>query len=548
MIKFLASILFVIRFFKKNKKVSQYLITTLVLFSIFYFFNSDMAITMISLILRLGFSALLLISQFAFLFMFMARSKTITIIPGDKNQLTLNDYKGQDILVENMRQWIKTLRGDKKFQEMGGEPPRGLLLVGRAGTGKTQLLKCLSGEAGIAMHAIEGSGFKAMFWGIDILKMNQFVNKARNLALEYGSAICYIDEIDAVASSRGGVMGGQNQPAGMMGIGGGSLSTLLTQMDGLSEEREFIKCQNIIRKLFGMKSINEGYVMFVGATNRPDVLDPAIVRAGRLDKTITVEPPDAKGRKEIFEYYLNKIKHDDINVDSVVAFSHGITPAEIAMSVQRDSVRNARFANRNSVTQEDLEWALVEERAGFSNPIDNMPIEQQKQVCIHESGHAVALYHLRKDRLISFVSTVRRGSALGMVIPVDTETNYAIPLKSFIADIRISMAGDKATEVLLGERWTGARGDIEHIKNYVSYLVHHGVFGQIPFGNSESIMNNEQVQKWIISQWEATQEFCENHIDEIRVLSDVLMEKKELPGREAIKIIESVIGERKNES
>ena len=199
----------------------------------------NIVLVVLGLAFRVIFILFMAIIQFVAIFWFMARSRVETIRPGDPKSLTFDDYKGQPNLLKMVRQWISLLSDRSQFQKMGGQFINGLLLYGEPGTGKTLLAKCMAGEAGIAFISIEGSGFRAMFWGVDVLKMISFIGRARKLAKEYGACIAYIDEIDAVGMSRGGVMGGQGGVGmgmgGMMGAGTGALTRLLYEMDGIGE-------------------------------------------------------------------------------------------------------------------------------------------------------------------------------------------------------------------------------------------------------------------------------------------------------------------------
>lgn len=265
------------------------------------------------LVLLLSFAIL----QFVAIFWFMARSKTEVIKPGEPRSLTFDDYKGQPQLLKLVRQWISLLSDRSKFQQMGGQFINGLLLYGPPGTGKTMLAKCMAGEAGVAFMSIEGSGFRAMFFGVDVLKMIAFVSKARKLAREYGACIAFIDEIDAVGGSRGGVMGGRQNfgggAMGMMGGGTGALTRLLYEMDGVEQKTRFEKLQAwyYTRILHQPPPKRNWHVLFMGSTNRPDSLDAALIRPGRFDRMIAVEHPDRTGRRAIIDYYLSKIQHDE---------------------------------------------------------------------------------------------------------------------------------------------------------------------------------------------------------------------------------------------
>ncbi|HUX19708.1 MAG TPA: AAA family ATPase, partial [Spirochaetia bacterium] len=277
---------------------------------------------------QLVFAILFMIVQFGSLFWFMSRSKVEKIRPEDPKSLTFDDYWGQPNLKRLVRQWLGLLSDRQEFVDMGGRYINGLLLYGEPGTGKTMLAKAMAGEAGVAFISIEGSGFRAMFWGVDVLKMIWFVRKARKMARRYGAAIAYIDEIDAVGTSRGGVMrGGGGGPAmgggGMFGGGGGTgaLTRLLYEMDGVGEKTRSERIRGKIFQWLKKKQPERNWhVLFMGSTNRPDVLDPALVRPGRFDQMIHVGLPDKAGRREIIEGYMRGIKHDEtVNVDAIIA-------------------------------------------------------------------------------------------------------------------------------------------------------------------------------------------------------------------------------------
>jgi cell division protease FtsH len=211
--------------------------------------------------------------------------------------------KGQPNLIKMVRQWISLLSDRGQFQKMGGQFINGLLLYGEPGTGKTLLAKAMAGEAGIAFISIEGSGFRAMFMGVDVLKMVRFISRARKLAREYGACIAYIDEIDAVGMSRGGVMGGQGGMGmgmgGMMGMGAGSgaLTRLLYEMDGINEMSRWEKLRARWYQLRGKPAPpRDWHILFMGSTNRPDVLDPAH-SSSRFDRTVVVNKPDRRRRE-----------------------------------------------------------------------------------------------------------------------------------------------------------------------------------------------------------------------------------------------------------
>src|SRR5689334_11700958 len=285
----------------------------------------NIILVVLSFALRIVFAISFVVIQFVAIFWFMAQSRVDVIRSGDPKQVTFDDYKGQPNLIKMVRQWISLLSDRGKFQKMGGQFINGLLLYGEPGTGKTLLAKAMAGEAGIAFISIEGSGFRAMFMGVDVLKMIRFIGQARKLAREYGACIAYIDEIDAVGMSRGNVMGGQTgmgMGGGMMmGAGTGALTRLLYEMDGINELSRWEKLRARWYQFRNKPTPpRDWHILFMGSTNRPDVLDPALTRPGRFDRTVVVAKPDRSGRREMVKYYLNKIKTDEsVDIEAIVS-------------------------------------------------------------------------------------------------------------------------------------------------------------------------------------------------------------------------------------
>jgi cell division protease FtsH len=386
-----------------------------------------------------------------------------------------------------------------------------------------------------------------MFWGVDVLKMIRFIGRARKLAREYGSCIAYIDEIDAVGASRGGVMGGQTGMAGgMMGMGAGrgALTRLLYEMDGINELSRWEKLRARWYQLRG-KPIppRDWHILFMGSTNRPDVLDPALTRPGRFDRTVVVNKPDRGGRREMVKYYLNKIRIDEsVDIEAIVSDTAWATPARIMSAITKDAVRLALFDGRERVSQHDIELAFQEQAMGLENPIEEMEEDQRRQVAYHEAGHAVVQYYLRPDERIVRVSIVRRSEALGYVLPVPNYDIYALPLRTFLADIMVSMAGHVATKLFLGEYWTGATGDFQNVRGRLWQLAHYGYFGppldlQLQPGMSVAKDRTEVVEKFWRKLDEQTEQILAQHAAEVHAVAQALLERNDLTGKECISVI-----------
>jgi cell division protease FtsH len=510
----------------------------------------NIILVVLSFALRIVFAIAFVVIQFVAIFWFMAQSRVEVIRPGDPKQVTFDDYKGQPNLIKMVRQWISLLSDRAQFQKMGGQFINGLLLYGEPGTGKTLLAKAMAGEAGIAFISIEGSGFRAMFWGVDVLKMIRFIARARKLAREYGACIAYIDEIDAVGMSRGSVMGGQTGMGmgmgGMMGAGSGALTRLLYEMDGINELTRWEKLRARwyqIRKKPAPP--RDWHILFMGSTNRPDVLDPALTRPGRFDRTVVVNKPDRAGRREMVKYYVNKIRTDEsVDIEAIVSDTAWATPARIMSAITKDSVRLALFDGRERVAQHDIELAFQEQAMGLENPIEEMQEDQRRQVAYHEAGHAVVQYYLRPDERIVRVSIVRRSEALGYVLPVPNYDIYALPLRTFVADILVSMAGHVATKIFLGEYWTGATGDFQNVRGRLWQLAHYGYFGppldlQLQPGMSIAKDRTEIVEKFWRKLEEQTEQILVKHAAEVHAVAQALLDRNDMTGKQCIDVIQA---------
>ncbi len=506
----------------------------------------------LGLAFRLLFAILFVIIQFGAIFWFMSRTKVETIRPGDPKTVTFDDYKGQDHLLSLVKQWISLLSDRTKFQEMGGSFINGLLLYGPPGTGKTLLAKVMAGEAGVAFISIEGSGFRAMFWGVDVLRMIWFISKARKLARQYGACIAYIDEIDAVGSSRGSVMGSQGgQVAGGAGMGGffggggtGALTRLLYEMDGVGEqtrgEKLRAKIYQLLRKPVPQR---DWHVLFMGSTNRPDVLDPALTRPGRFDRMVEVAKPDRAGRREIIEYYLNKIKIDDsVDIAAIVADTSGYTPAQIMAAITKDAVRLALFDGREKVSQRDIDLAFQEQAMGLENPIEDWEPDQRRKTAYHEAGHAVAFHHLLPEELrIVRATIIRRGGALGYVLPASNFEIYSYPLSRIVKNVMVSMAGDEAVKILTGEPWSGAAGgpssDFGHVRQALWALAAHGYFGPPVHHDPMVAFEKEMREFWLDAQVK-TEQLLRAHWYEVAAVAEALIEHDDLSGKEVLELIQ----------
>src|SRR5690606_6658344 len=284
--------------------------------------------------------------------------------------------------------------------------------------------QAISTEAGVPFFYMDASGLQAMFIGVGPMKVMGLFRKARKMAKRYGASVIFLDEIDAVGSRGGGVaqVGGSEEPQNGMfggGYGGmGVLSTLLIEMDGFSQEhgwRARLRAWWYKKVLRRSPPKPEKRVLVIGATNRISALDPALLRPGRFDKKVRVDVPDMEGRREIFEYYLSKMAHDDSMDPAILATeTYGYSPADIKY-VLNETLRYALFAGRRFMTYSDFRLAQPEHEMGLRAPLKHISPEARKRLAYHEAGHAVAVRLFMPDHRIARITIIRQGSAFGHV-------------------------------------------------------------------------------------------------------------------------------------
>lgn len=484
-----------------------------------------------------------MIVQFVGLFWYMAKTRATEVYPGQKGVITFDDYWGQPHLKAAVQQWTQLLTERGKFDEMGGRPINGLLLTGPPGTGKTYLAKALAGSASVPFYGVDGSSFRAMFWGVDVLKVRSFFSRLRKDAKLWGGAVGFLDEIDAIGRSRTGGQGGQMaMGGGMMGMAGmGALNRLLYEMDGIDEVPAMDEAKNRVRAFFELPLVDPGRILVMASTNVPEVLDQALVRSGRFSVKIQVDKPDRGSRRAVIEGYLKQIRHDGyIDVESLVADTNGRTPADLMVAITQFAIRRALFDGRDTVSQLDIEMALQEQAMGLENPISDLDPRQQWQIAVHEAGHAVALHLLKPEKRIVCLTIVRRDRALGYMMPVDQVDIYALPLQEIWKDVYVSLGGDVATEVILGERWTGAAADIEGIKGRAWYLHRHGWFGRIPFSEKPEGEDLKFLGEQISAAQESLRRLLKANQETLIHLAEELVDKKTLTYAEVKAILEGV--------
>jgi cell division protease FtsH len=423
------------------------------------------------LAISLAFAASYIIFQFGILFWFLSRPRKYTITPDDPQiGMSFANYRGQPDLLEHARSTVNILQGVKEFEVRGGEMPKGLLLAGRPGTGKTFLAACIAAEANLPFIYIDASSLRGMFWGMTELMVIKLFRDARGLARRYaekgkrGACIVFMDEIDSIGMNRGGGMpgGGVGMAGGMMMGGGTGLNTLLNQMDSLGEFVEDRLRYKILRWLGIVRGPvrNKPLVFVIGATNRPEVLDPALTRPGRLDRSLEVYPPDAEGRRDIIRHYLaGKAFDPAIDVEMMVADSIGWTPIQIKTTINEALIK-AHDDGRERLTYKDWLAAADERSLGLKQPIREMLAEDTRAIAYHEAGHAVAAHYLQPENRLLKATIIRSGDALGVVQRSEREERHTRHARQIETDIMVSLGSRAVEEVLLGTKMAGASSDL----------------------------------------------------------------------------------------
>ena len=423
----------------------------------------------------------------------------------EKNKTTFKDVAGVDEACEEVSELVDFLKDPKKFQKLGGKIPKGILMVGPPGTGKTLLAKAIAGEADASFFSISGSDFVEMFVGVGASRVRDMFEQARKST----PCLVFIDEIDAVGRSRGHGLGGGNDEREQ------TLNALLVEMDGFDTQ--------------------EG-IIIIAATNRPDVLDPALLRPGRFDRQLTVNLPDVRGREEILKVHAKKVKlAKQVDLSIIARGTPGFSGAELANLLNEAALLAAR-SNKKSVSMPELEEARDKVRWGRARRSMAMTDEDKKITAWHEAGHALVNVLLDKCHPLHKVTIIPRGQALGatMSLPKDDVLNRQS--KEMRETIAMTMAGRIAEEIVTGDVSTGAASDIQQATNTARAMVTQwgmsDKLGMVLYGDSDDyvFLGKE------ISQNKTYSEQTAQQIDtEVRRLID-----------EGYKLAKSLIGENRD--
>jgi cell division protease FtsH len=446
-----------------------------------------------------------------------------------QKKVTFKDVAGVEEAKEELQEIIEFLREPQKFQKLGGRIPKGVLLVGSPGTGKTLLARAIAGEANVPFFSISGSDFVEMFVGVGASRVRDLFEQGKKNA----PCIIFIDEIDAVGRHRGAGLGGGHDEREQ------TLNQLLVEMDGFES--------------------NEG-VILVAATNRPDVLDPALLRPGRFDRRVVVGRPDVKGREQILRVHTKKTPlADDVDLTVVARGTPGFAGADLANLVNEAALVAAR-QNRKVVTQYDFEIAKDKVMMGVERKSMIISEEEKRNTAYHEAGHALVAALTPSADPVHKVTIIPRGMALGltMQLPLDDKHSYS---KEYLdAQLAILMGGRIAEEMFMHHITTGAGNDIERATDVARKMVCEwgmSELGPLSFGKREeqiflgreiaqhrdyseetAIRIDEQVKKLVQGGYDRARKIIEEHADALERIAMALLEREVLDGTEVQQLIE----------
>lgn len=488
-----------------------------------------------------------IVFQFVAIFWFLGRPRLYWVMPGETG-VGFDDYKGNPEVLEAARRIVKLLEGIQEYQEMGGQPVRGLLLSGPPGTGKSYLAQCISTEAHVPFAYASAASFRAMFVGMDILMIKRLYNRARRYAREYGGCVVFMDEIDAIGMSRGGGAGGRGAGPmlgggmmGFMGMGTGGLNELLMQMDPPNIETGWFK--KILRAVgLSHSRVQAQPVLTIGATNIPESLDPALLRPGRFDRKVHVGAPTDKYRGEVIEYYLNKVVRDPaISVAALVQRLINYTPVEIK-HVINEAVIIAHFDGRDTITYADLVEAQDIHEFGFRQ-LSELTAIDKRRLAYHEAGHAVASYYLLERYFPAYVTVHQRSDlegAAAFALPRPKESIKTASREDILARIQVSLAARASEELFLDVNLNGVTSDLENATTLAGlYVGAWGMDGTLTSfaafsnplgGGSPGILPDfsKRVEAVLQSQMKAVKRLLQDHREALIAVAEALIERDEL--------------------
>ena len=456
--------------------------------------------------------------------MSFGKSKARMLTPQDKARVTFKDVAGVDEEKEELEEIVEFLKNPKKFTDMGARIPKGVLLVGPPGTGKTLLAKAVAGEAGVPFFIISGSDFVEMFVGVGASRVRDLFEEAKRKA----PCIVFIDEIDAVGRQRGAGLGGGHDEREQ------TLNQLLVEMDGFAE--------------------NEG-VIVLAATNRPDVLDKALLRAGRFDRQILVGSPDVKAREQILEVHSRKKKlADDVDLKLIAKNTSGFAGADLENVLNEAALLAAR-RNLEQIGMREIEDAMVKVTMGPEKRTRVRSEKENRLVAYHEAGHAVVSRFLPTQDAVHEISIVPRGMAGGYTMYRPTEDKNFMSKTEMEENIVSLLGGRVAESLIIGDISTGASNDIERATKIArSMVTKYGMsekLGTIMLGSGQeevflgrdlaqgkeysentAFLIDEEVKKIVDKGYKKAEELLKANIDKLHAVAGVLLEKEKIGSEE----------------
>ena len=447
----------------------------------------------------------------------------------DRKKTTFKNVAGADEEKEELVEIVEFLKNPKKFNDLGARIPKGILLVGPPGTGKTLLARAVAGEADVPFFSISGSDFVEMYVGVGASRVRDLFSQAK----KNSPSIIFIDEIDAVGRHRGAGMGGGHDEREQ------TLNQMLVEMDG-----------------FG---VNEG-VIIIAATNRPDILDPALLRPGRFDRQITVGRPDVKGRKEILEVHSkNKPLAPDVDLEKIALSTAGFTGADLENLLNEAALLAGR-SDKKAITQKEIEEATIKVVVGTEKKSHKISEKEKRLVSYHEAGHAVSTYYLEGQDPVHQISIIPRGQAGGYTMHIPTEDKNFISKKDMLDQIVVLLGGRVAEKIVLGDISSGASNDIERATSIARNMVmkygmsdklgpisfgsgHEEVFLGRDYGQTRNYSENiaaqidEEMDSIINGAYKRTESILTEHIDKLHKVAEVLMNKEKIDGKEFKKLM-----------
>ncbi|MEA3208004.1 MAG: cell division protease FtsH [Chthoniobacter sp.] len=448
----------------------------------------------------------------------------------DKNKITFKDVAGVEEAKDEVTEIVEFLRDPKKFQKLGGRIPKGVLMVGPPGTGKTLLARAIAGEADVPFFSISGSDFVEMFVGVGASRVRDMFEQGKKSA----PCLIFIDEIDAVGRHRGHGLGGGHDEREQ------TLNALLVEMDGFDTQ--------------------EG-VIIIAATNRPDVLDPALLRPGRFDRQITVALPDVKGREEILRVHAKKVKlGDDVDLSVIARGTPGYSGAELANVINEAALLAARKGMK-AISLPELEEARDKVRWGRERRSLAISEKEKENTAYHEAGHAILNILLEHTDPLHKVTIIPRGRALGVTMMLPEGDKFNTRKKELIDDLCVTMGGRVAEELIFGDVTSGASGDIRMATWYARKMVcQWGMsekMGMVEYGQHEDYVFlgrdlgqgreyseataqeiDREVKKLCDDAYERAREIITKHRDKLEIIAKALLEFETLDGKQIRDIVE----------